>query len=314
MPDEPQVNPEERLDLLLQHLGTRPTGLGRRQADRRLQQYGPNEISRREQSQPRPRPRAPIHPSAGVAPLGGGGPGLDRRHHRRGDCDRRRDLRQRDLRLRSGATGRTRGGGACRISPIRGAGHSRRRGAPHSDDRARPGRCAADRGGRADLGRRAPPGGLARDRHVDTHRGVRARRSRRRVRRHGRPRLEARDLVFSGTSCVEGEARALVYATGMHTELGRIATLSQRVTSEASPLENQVRKVAWLIALIAVGGRHRLHPDRDAGGGALDQRRGCLRRRAPGRPGARGAAPGDHSGPGRRRHVTWCAAGRSSSG
>ena len=70
----------------------------------------------------------------------------------------------------------------------------------------------------------------------------------------GVPRLEARDLVFSGTSCVEGEARALVYATGMHTELGRIATLSQRVTTEASPLENQVRKVAWLIALIAVGG------------------------------------------------------------
>ena len=70
----------------------------------------------------------------------------------------------------------------------------------------------------------------------------------------GVPQLEARDLVFSGTSCVEGEARALVYATGMHTELGRIATLSQRVTSEASPLEKQVRKVAWLIALIAVGG------------------------------------------------------------
>ena len=70
----------------------------------------------------------------------------------------------------------------------------------------------------------------------------------------GVPRLEARDLVFSGTNCVEGEARALVYATGMHTELGRIATLSQRVTTEASPLENQVRKVAWLIALIAVGG------------------------------------------------------------
>ena len=70
----------------------------------------------------------------------------------------------------------------------------------------------------------------------------------------GVPRLEARDLVFSGTSCVEGEARALVYATGMHTELGRIATLSQRVATEASPLENQVRKVAWLIALIAVGG------------------------------------------------------------
>ena len=49
MADEPQVNPEERLDLLLQHLGTRTTGLGRRQAERRLQQYGPNEIRRREE-------------------------------------------------------------------------------------------------------------------------------------------------------------------------------------------------------------------------------------------------------------------------
>ena len=70
----------------------------------------------------------------------------------------------------------------------------------------------------------------------------------------GVPLLEARDLVFSGTNCIEGEARALIYATGMHTELGRIASLSQRVESEASPLENQVRKVAWLIALIAVVG------------------------------------------------------------
>ena len=47
--------------------------------------------------------------------------------------------------------------------------------------------------------------------------------------RHRRPRLQARDLVFSGTTCTAGEARALVFATGMHTELGRIAALSQRV-------------------------------------------------------------------------------------
>jgi calcium-translocating P-type ATPase len=66
------------------------------------------------------------------------------------------------------------------------------------------------------------------------------------------PLLQARDLVLSGTSCTEGEARALVFATGMHTELGRIAALSERVGSEESPLEQQVRRVAWLIALIAV--------------------------------------------------------------
>ncbi|MEU8246832.1 cation-transporting P-type ATPase [Nonomuraea sp. NPDC048916] len=66
------------------------------------------------------------------------------------------------------------------------------------------------------------------------------------------PMLRARDLVFSGTMCSEGEARAVVFATGMRTELGRIAALSERVEREESPLESQVRKVAWLIAAIAV--------------------------------------------------------------
>ncbi len=67
------------------------------------------------------------------------------------------------------------------------------------------------------------------------------------------PLLSARELVLSGTACTEGDARALVFATGMHTEIGRIAALSERVTAEESPLEQQVRRVAWLIALIAVG-------------------------------------------------------------
>jgi len=67
------------------------------------------------------------------------------------------------------------------------------------------------------------------------------------------PRLVARDLVFSGTTCVGGEAQAVVFATGMRTELGRIAALTERVKEEPSPLERQVRRVAWLIAGIAVG-------------------------------------------------------------
>ena len=69
----------------------------------------------------------------------------------------------------------------------------------------------------------------------------------------GVPRLEARDLVFSGTSATGGEATGVVYATGMGTELGRIAALSERVKDEPSPLERQVRRVAWLIAAVAVG-------------------------------------------------------------
>jgi calcium-translocating P-type ATPase len=64
--------------------------------------------------------------------------------------------------------------------------------------------------------------------------------------------LEARDLVFSGTSCTGGDGRALVYATGMQTELGRISALSERVGREESPLEQQVRRVAKIIALVAI--------------------------------------------------------------
>jgi calcium-translocating P-type ATPase len=68
----------------------------------------------------------------------------------------------------------------------------------------------------------------------------------------GVPLLQAREIVFSGTTCTEGEAHGVVFATGMQTELGRIAALSERVAVEESPLDSQVRRVAWLIALIAV--------------------------------------------------------------
>ncbi|WP_354637208.1 cation-translocating P-type ATPase [Kitasatospora camelliae] len=67
------------------------------------------------------------------------------------------------------------------------------------------------------------------------------------------PVLGARDLLFSGTACTGGQALAVVTATGMHTELGRIAALSQRTRREESPLEHQVKRVARLIAVIAIG-------------------------------------------------------------
>ncbi|MEO3811558.1 cation-transporting P-type ATPase [Sphaerisporangium sp. B11E5] len=66
------------------------------------------------------------------------------------------------------------------------------------------------------------------------------------------PLLASPDMVFSGTTCTGGEARGLVFSTGMRTELGRIAALSQRVGRAESPLEHQVKRVAWLIAFVAV--------------------------------------------------------------
>ncbi|HWT49055.1 MAG TPA: cation-transporting P-type ATPase, partial [Mycobacterium sp.] len=66
------------------------------------------------------------------------------------------------------------------------------------------------------------------------------------------PMLSAHELVFSGTNCTGGEARGVAFATGMATEIGRIAALSQRVKPDPSPLERQVRRVAWLIAAVSV--------------------------------------------------------------
>ncbi len=66
------------------------------------------------------------------------------------------------------------------------------------------------------------------------------------------PLLEATDVVFTGTSCTSGTGRAVVTATGMHTELGRIAALSARVDRDIGPLEQQVRRVALLIGAVAI--------------------------------------------------------------
>ncbi len=65
--------------------------------------------------------------------------------------------------------------------------------------------------------------------------------------------LDAEDLVFAGTLCTGGDAQAIVYGTGMHTQLGRIAALTQTMGDERSPLQRQVNRAAQLIALVAVG-------------------------------------------------------------
>jgi magnesium-transporting ATPase (P-type) len=55
-------------------------------------------------------------------------------------------------------------------------------------------------------------------------------------------RIAAQDLLFRGTSATGGEARGIVFATGMRTELGRIAALSERVKEEPSRLKLRCAK------------------------------------------------------------------------
>ncbi len=56
------------------------------------------------------------------------------------------------------------------------------------------------------------------------------------------------NLVFMGTTVATGSAHGIVIATGMQTELGRIASLSQATHSEASPLQKEMNNLATRIA------------------------------------------------------------------
>jgi len=64
--------------------------------------------------------------------------------------------------------------------------------------------------------------------------------------------VEPERLVYAGTHVVRGTAEAVVVATGMGTEFGRIAELTQAAPEEPSPLERELRRVTRLVALISV--------------------------------------------------------------
>jgi Ca2+-transporting ATPase len=63
------------------------------------------------------------------------------------------------------------------------------------------------------------------------------------------------NLVFQGTEVVQGRGTVLVTATGMKTELGKIATMLQSVESEPTPLQNRMDQLSQVLvsgALILV--------------------------------------------------------------
>jgi len=63
--------------------------------------------------------------------------------------------------------------------------------------------------------------------------------------------IEMPNLVFAGTSVAYGSGRAVIYATGMNTQFGKIAELTQSVESELSPLQKEMGKVTQLVAVLA---------------------------------------------------------------
>jgi len=65
--------------------------------------------------------------------------------------------------------------------------------------------------------------------------------------------LFARNIVLAGTSVVSGQARAVVYATGMRTEFGRIAHLTQTAGAAISPLQREIKRLSRMVAMLASG-------------------------------------------------------------
>jgi calcium-translocating P-type ATPase len=64
--------------------------------------------------------------------------------------------------------------------------------------------------------------------------------------------LHSRNVVLAGTSLTSGEAKALVFSTGMRTAFGQIARLTQATSDAPSPLQREVTALSRLIAALAL--------------------------------------------------------------
>lgn len=64
--------------------------------------------------------------------------------------------------------------------------------------------------------------------------------------------LYSPNLVFMSTSVAKGQGKAVVYATGMDTQFGRIASLTQTIREEDSPLQKEIAITAKYDFIIAI--------------------------------------------------------------
>ncbi|HEX6127519.1 MAG TPA: cation-translocating P-type ATPase [Candidatus Limnocylindria bacterium] len=74
------------------------------------------------------------------------------------------------------------------------------------------------------------------------------------------PLADRLNMIYSGTAVIRGRGRAVVTATGMRTEMGRIALLLEGTTEERTPLQREIDVVGRVlgiavivIALVVVG-------------------------------------------------------------
>jgi Ca2+-transporting ATPase len=64
--------------------------------------------------------------------------------------------------------------------------------------------------------------------------------------------LDSPNLVFMSTSVAKGRGKAVVFSTGMDTQFGKIANLTQTIQEEPSPLQKEIGNMAKYDFIIAV--------------------------------------------------------------
>lgn len=68
--------------------------------------------------------------------------------------------------------------------------------------------------------------------------------------------LDAKNVLFAGTTVTSGNGFGIVFATGKETEFGRIASLSKEVEKRATPMQLEIIRITRILTLAAllVGG------------------------------------------------------------
>jgi Ca2+-transporting ATPase len=60
------------------------------------------------------------------------------------------------------------------------------------------------------------------------------------------------NMIFSGTAVTYGHGKAIVTATGMRTEMGRIAGLLEQTPDEATPLQRELDRTGKILGLVVI--------------------------------------------------------------
>ena len=65
--------------------------------------------------------------------------------------------------------------------------------------------------------------------------------------------IELPNILFAGSSLIKGSVKAIVFGTGMNSEIGQIAGLTQAIKVEASPLQKELNRTVIAISILAFG-------------------------------------------------------------